>query len=199
MLIRISYLLLLAAIAIAVFIFVRLNRDVVEEASLYAGTHRCSVCHSSMNAGRQMLAWRNSAHDSAFVALSSDTAREYLSSHGDSVGKCLKCHTTLGREAITDNERRLLDEGVGCERCHGPGSRYAFYDVMRDRAAFKANGGVVGSLQDCYQCHAADPPTSEQRCPFQLTAFNADTAWMQIRHSVNDRAPRPDTLHELRP
>jgi hypothetical protein len=199
MLIRVSYLLLLAAIAIAVFIVVQLNRDDANETSLYTGAHRCAVCHTSASAGRQVAAWRQSAHDDAYTALVSDSAQRYIRANGASIESCLRCHTTIGRNALSDHELPLVAEGVGCERCHGPGSRYSYYNVMRDRAAFAANGGVVGSLEDCYQCHAADPTTDSTRCPFQLAAFNADTAWLAIRHPVNDRAPKPDTVQELRP
>ena len=199
MLIRISYLLLIATIAIAAFLLVRMNRDDVEASPAFTGTERCAACHSSTNAGRQFEIWRQSAHAEAFTVLSSDSAVQHLRTSGDSLASCVGCHTTLGHPALASVDEPLLTEGVGCERCHGAGSRYAFYDVMRDRSAFTANGGVAGSLDDCYQCHAADPATADRHCPFQRSPFDADTAWLAIRHPVNARAPKPDTVHELRP
>jgi hypothetical protein len=71
--------------------------------------------------------------------------------------------------------------------------------VMRERTAFTANGGAAGSLEDCYQCHAADPATADRHCPFQRSPFIADSAWSAIRHPVNARAQKPDTVQELRP
>jgi hypothetical protein len=198
MLIRISYLLLIATIAIAAFLLVRMSRDMSDESASFTGSERCGACHSSVNAGRQMGLWRNSAHARAFKALESDSAKRYLQTHGLTTSTCLGCHTTIGREALAGSEFTFIAEGVGCERCHGAGSRYAFYDVMRDRTAFTANGGVAGSLDDCYQCHAADPAKSERHCPFQLSPFIADSAWAAIRHPVNERAPKPDTVKELR-
>jgi hypothetical protein len=199
MLIRISYLLLIATIAIAAFLLIRMSRGTSDESSTFTGSARCATCHSSQNAGRQVAIWRNSAHADAFNALESDSARQYLRSHGDSLASCLSCHTTLGRYALADAERPLATEGVGCERCHGAGSRYAFYDVMRERTAFTANGGAAGSLDDCYQCHAADPAKAERHCPFQTAPFVADSAWLAIRHPVGQRTQKPDTVQELRP
>lgn len=198
MLIRISYLLLIATIAIAAFLLVRMSRDLSDESATFTGSQRCSACHSSVNAGRQWSIWSTSAHADAFNALESDSARTYLRSHGDSIATCLGCHTTIGREALAESESTLVTEGVGCERCHGAGSRYAFYDVMRDRAAFALNGGAAGSLDDCFGCHASDPSRSERHCPFQHTPFNADSAWAEIRHPVYERAQKPDTVQELR-
>ena len=199
MLIRVSYLLLIVAIAIAAFLFLRVSRDDADASPTFTGVDRCAVCHTSVNAGRQFDIWRNSAHANAFRTLRSDSAVQYIRSHGDSVASCMTCHTTIGREAFVDTERHLVEEGVGCERCHGAGSRYSYFDVMRDRAAFKTNGGVVGVLDDCHQCHAPDPATSDRHCPFQTSAFNADSAWIRIHHPVSDRVGTPDTVPELRP
>jgi hypothetical protein len=199
MLIRISYLLLIATVAIAAFLLVRMTRDNADDTASFTGADRCAVCHSSSNAGRQSVIWSNSAHAAAYDALQSDSARRYLRENSGSVASCLACHTTLGREALTEAEHELVAEGVGCERCHGAGSRYAFYNIMRDRARFTANGGAAGSLDDCYQCHAANPAVADRHCPFQRSPFNADSAWAAIRHPISARGPEPDTLQELRP
>lgn len=198
MLIRISYLLLIATIALAAFLLVRMSRDLGDESATFTGAQRCAACHSSINAGRQFAIWRNSAHADAYNALQSDSARAYLRANNASIGDCVGCHTTMGREALAEGEAAIVVEGVGCERCHGAGSRYGYYDVMRERAAFTANGGAAGSLQDCYGCHAADPARTERHCPFQRSPFIADSAWTAIAHPVNERAPKPDTVQELR-
>jgi hypothetical protein len=199
MLLRISYLLLIATIAIAAYLLIRMTRGNIDESASFTGSTRCAACHSSANAGRQLTIWRNSAHARAYNALESDSARRYLRAHGDSLDGCLGCHTTLGRAALAERERPLVAEGVGCERCHGAGSRYAYYDVMRERLAFATAGGAAGSLEDCYQCHAADPATNARHCPFQSAPFDADSAWVAIRHPVNERTPKPDTVQDLRP
>lgn len=198
MLIRISYLLLIATIAIAAYLLVRMSRGIGDESATFTGSERCRACHSSVNAGRQWAIWSSSDHADAYNALESDSARAYLATRGDSIASCLGCHTTIGRAALAETEAALVAEGVGCERCHGAGSRYAYFDVMRERLSFTANGGAAGSLRDCYGCHAADPARSDRHCPFQHTPFNADSAWTAIRHPVNERAPKPDTLRELR-
>lgn len=199
MLIRISYLLLIVAIAIAAYLLVRLSRDSEGPAAAFVGVERCATCHTSIAAGRQYPIWSASAHASAWKALQSDSARRLIARPAGSIDSCIGCHTSLGRRAVVRGEDTLVSEGVGCERCHGPGSRYALYNVMTDRAAFTANGGVAGSLQDCYGCHAAAPGPAVRHCPFQTKPFMADSAWQSIRHPVNRKGRDQDTVKDLRP
>lgn len=197
MLNRFTYIFLLGLLAMLAFLYIHYSRMSTEGPQQFTSVERCRVCHEAASAGAQFKIWQRSPHAAAYTILESDSARAYLSRTKLSVDSCLACHTTLGRPAANDLEMRLVAEGVGCERCHGPGSNYSYYNTMREPATFKGHGGVAGSLDDCYQCHAASVGPDTRHCPFQTTAFNADTAWKQIAHPVKND-PLPDTVLKLR-
>ncbi|MGE3802409.1 MAG: hypothetical protein AB7H80_15440, partial [Candidatus Kapaibacterium sp.] len=94
--------------------------------------------------------------------------------------------TTLGRSPQNEFEEELNVAGVGCERCHGPGSEYVQSRVMKDPELMQASGGSPGNLSDCYACHAENPNKQDWACPFQDDTFDAQIAWQEIGHS---RAP----------
>jgi hypothetical protein len=197
MLLRFSYLFLLIAAAIGAFFYVYFTRQ-SDHTPAYVGSERCAVCHSQASIGAQSRRWQSSPHAHADTALTSDSAMALIAAASDGPASCLHCHTTIGRAAQGPFEQTMQHEGVGCERCHGPGSRYAVYNVMLDSGAFRARGGVRGSLQDCYQCHARDLATGTKHCPFQKADFNADSAWARIKHPVLRQTSVPDTVIQLR-
>lgn len=150
----------------------------------YTGVDFCGQCHASTAAGEIYQTWAGSSHARARSVLDSVAAKEYLAANSADVEDCMSCHTTLGRPELNDHERSVNAEGVGCERCHGPGSSYSQTIIMKDRAAFTAHGGSPGSLANCYSCHAENPDGHDARCPFQTEPFNADSAWPQIAHPI---------------
>ena len=49
---------------------------------------------------------------------------------------CLGCHTTAAQAEDWEKDPTFhLEDGVQCEKCHGPGSEYANVRTMTDRAA----------------------------------------------------------------
>jgi hypothetical protein len=197
MLLRFSYLFILIALAIGAFFYVYFTRQ-DDRTPLHVGVERCRVCHEPASAGAQFGIWRSGPHSRAFTALQSDTARTIIASTKEGIDACLPCHTTLGRGAHNRFEQELNAEGVGCERCHGPGSKYAYYNVMRDSTAFLTSGGVTGSLRDCRQCHTDDLATTPAHRTLRLASFDADSAWARIRHNVPPKPTQPDTVIQLR-
>jgi hypothetical protein len=197
MLTRFSYLFLILTLAISAFLFVNFTRKDSENSATFLGVGRCRVCHEAVSSGNQFGRWLESPHSQAFAALASDSAVAYVKSHGGSSRSCFGCHTTLGRPGLSEVEHALNKEGVGCERCHGAGSRYSYFNVMKDHPAFLSNGGVSGALQDCYQCHARSLQAEGSHCPFQTADFLADSAWVRIRHSMPEQA-EPDTVLYIR-
>jgi hypothetical protein len=90
----------------------------------YVGIDRCKICHTADAIGNQHNNWLSSPHSKAFSTLKGKKALKIAKKFGIAVPwnnlKCLKCHTTgKGRYKITKTE------GVGCEACHGPGSKYS--------------------------------------------------------------------------
>jgi hypothetical protein len=197
MLNRISYFFILLLLAVCGYIYVQYMKNNSRSAPRYTGVERCAVCHSAASIGAQLPAWHNKSHAQAFASLSSEPARALLANTGRRVEECLPCHTTIGRFGELREKDPLITEGVGCERCHGPGSAYSVYNTMLDRKAFLAAGGVVGSLQDCYRCHFPDPSVDAKHCPFQTQPFNADSAWATIRHPIPQEFRSRDSLQDL--
>jgi len=125
---------------------------------VYVGERACRTCHHQP--GRdQFSAWRLQKHARAFSALSRPEARqiaELSGIAGDPVKSrvCLGCHTTayLTEEWQRDDAFHFED-GVQCERCHGPGSQYMDAEVMRDTARAREAGLKMPEEQDCLVCH----------------------------------------------
>lgn len=198
MLIRLSYILLLCALAAAALLYAYFKREGTDAPAAYTGVQRCRVCHESESSGAQFRIWSNGPHARAFTALASDSAQAYLRRASLDQTTCLACHTTLGRPPFNPAEMQLNAEGVGCERCHGGGGGYASYNVMKDRDEFLDHGGIQGTLRDCYSCHVADPAKDSHHCPFQTSPFRADSAWALIRHNVpNVPAQQPEKVLQL--
>lgn len=181
MLYRLGYIFLLLTAAIALPLGVHLARPWQGDAPAYVGSSQCARCHNTPMAEAGFARWAQSPHARAYQTLQGDSAVGYLRTHNESVSNCLPCHSTLGRAALNQAEQPVMEEGVGCESCHGPGSRYAYYAVMTDTAQFKANGGSHGSLKDCSGCHRHTGP---QKCPFVTSPFNPDKSWKLLRHPL---------------
>ncbi|MEE4273926.1 MAG: ankyrin repeat domain-containing protein [Thermoanaerobaculales bacterium] len=128
----------------------------------YVGVSACTDCHSTAEAGNPHVTWMRSRHGHAYWRLGSDWSRflaglrPHYADLTDPMAdhRCLLCHVT-GRQ--DDNalfaESYREEEGIGCESCHGPGSLYSNSEIMGDREAFLAAGGVVPTEATCRSCH----------------------------------------------
>jgi len=145
----------------------------------YVGSGKCAECHASGDGGAPYVPWLRSRHASAFWRLETDWARflaaqrPYFKDLTDPAtdSRCLICHTTAALEdtaLFAESFRR--DAGVGCEACHGPGSKYASRKIMGDRDAFLAAGGRIPDEKTCQACHR-NPET-----------FSFDEWWPRIAH-----------------
>jgi hypothetical protein len=79
----------------------------------YVGSERCAGCHD-----QAFAVWARSGHARAFQTL--------IANQQDFNPKCLPCHT-IGyqkRSGYTDPKATPQLMNVGCESCHGPGSRH---------------------------------------------------------------------------
>lgn len=77
----------------------------------------------------------------------------------DSLRRCLSCHTTNYRAAITKTGAEAVDRGVGCERCHGPGGNHvaaveaSFPDLAIEKFRRTAPGASAQVMTLCGGCH----------------------------------------------
>lgn len=128
----------------------------------YVGSRVCAQCHVAGDDGAPYATWLRSGHSAAFWRLKTDWAsflaaqRPHLRDLTDPAAerRCRNCHTTaaLDESALFAASFRR-EEGVGCEACHGPGSKYANRETMTDHEAFLAAGGRIPDAGTCRSCH----------------------------------------------
>lgn len=112
---------------------VNLRAEEEKEKPEYVGVGKCKICHSKLILGGvEYHKWEKLAHAKAYESLSTEESLQGAKTVGvtdpENDEKCLKCHiTTLKFET-----EKMRKEGVGCERCHGPGSLYKSKSVMED-------------------------------------------------------------------
>ncbi len=88
---------------------------------------------------------------------------QYLST--DALQTCLDCHVTSLRAARDRSVPEAADRGIGCERCHGPGSNHlaavaAHFDDLAIARPKLASAPQITRL--CAACHNSDNlPLSE--------------------------------------
>lgn len=145
----------------------------------YVGVAKCRLCH--MNAklgGDNFNAWKASRHAHAYETLASEPAKakakELNIADPQKSERCVKCHVTAyGVDAALVGPTVKNEDGIGCERCHGPGSDYLSNEVMRDRKAAVAKGLVVPDEKLCRGCHNEESPFYK---PFDYKTFVAKIA-----------------------
>lgn len=144
----------------------------------YIGSERCGECHAT-GEGAPYVPWLRSRHASAYWRLATDWARILAAqrphfqdlSDPRTDSRCLNCHTTAALDELALFARSFrLEEGVGCEACHGPGSTYSDPETMRNREAFLAAGGRIPDEDTCRGCHR-NPAT-----------FSFQEWWPRIAH-----------------
>ena len=158
------------------------------------GTDKCGECHRLKINGNQDSVWENSKHSQAYKTLLSDRSKEFAVKNNivEPVKNklCLKCHTTSNHLAGTPVlSSYRIEEGVGCESCHGAGSDYSPAKIMTDDYLFRHNGGKKGDEKTCLECHSPsgnkNMKLTEDVCPFQAADFIYKVQFEKIKHPVN--------------
>jgi hypothetical protein len=132
-----------------------------EKEPVYVGVRVCMECHDGPEAGHQFSLWRLSKHAKAYATLSLPESEEITRRSGIPEAPlearvCLGCHTTgADAEEWRRDETFLIEDGVQCETCHGPGSEYIAAEVMQDRELAMERGLVMPDRQTCMVCHGA--------------------------------------------
>jgi len=169
----------------------RLARAGAEERHpVYVGWRVCVSCHRGEGMGHQDRKWLLSGHARAYASLAKPESRRIarLSGVPEDPQKspiCLGCHATGAQAEDWEKDPGFaLEDGVQCEKCHGPGSEYAAENVMRDRKAAEAAGLNLPTPGDCVGCHAAK---GSHDAVYRRPPFDAKKAWEETRHPM----PRP--------
>lgn len=113
----------------------------------YVGTEACRTCHPSANA-----AWEKTAHAHAWETLQkAETDPKRYGWPVTAYPDCVSCHVVgFGEQtgfASFEETPQLV--GVGCERCHGPGSEHLATNGQKKLGML---GGVQPSMV-CMHCH----------------------------------------------
>ena len=126
---------------------------------VYVGVKVCAKCHSDEATGNQYGVWQSTKHAQAYKALFTPEAKAMAQLSGildppEKAFICLGCHATAADSEPWERDPTFsIDEGMQCERCHGPGSEYI--DVMKDPEAARKAGLKMLSAHDCAACHYA--------------------------------------------
>jgi hypothetical protein len=113
----------------------------------YLGVKWCRGCHSRRSPNPKMRvfhSWEDSAHARAWAVLPEEDRANPA---------CLRCHTTgygmPRRAGVSDEDLR----GVQCEACHGAGSHYFSWGVMKDPEKSRERGLLKPTREVCNKCH----------------------------------------------
>lgn len=158
-----------------------------EKHPVYVGNRVCAGCHEGPAAGGQYSKWLMSKHSLAFAVLAGPEARAMarLSGIPDDPEKapiCLGCHATAADTEPWEKDRDfVLQDGVQCEKCHGPGSEYSSPEVMRDPLAAMKAGLKKPTREECLLCHYAK---GSHVAVHKLPQIDLSKAWERIAHRV---------------
>jgi hypothetical protein len=170
----------------------------------YVGNAKCKMCHKKVEAGEQYAKWAAGSHAGAFETLKSEKSSQIAKEkgiEGDAwkAPECLKCHVTGfgdgGYEVKCDGfwnpaaedkagakavKRMNGLQSVGCEACHGAGSKYKSSKTMKAIYAGEIDGTTVGLTKidekTCMVCHNEESPTYKP--------FNFKEKIKEVQHPI---------------
>jgi hypothetical protein len=155
----------------------------------YVGARTCRTCHKKELIGNQYGAWKKGVHAKAFEALRSDEAVKFAKKAGiagppSEARECVKCHATaFGLKPAQLYRGRPLEisDGIQCESCHGPGSKYKKERTMSDHAKAVAAGMWEPGKNEkiCTACHNDESPTWDP-----AKGFDYEKAKEEIAHPI---------------
>lgn len=160
----------------------------VAKAHGYLGVQECKMCHTAAAKGAQFPKWETSKHAQAYKTLLTDQAKQICAAKGiketpDKAPQCLKCHVTgHGVKAELLGPKYTIEEGVGCESCHGAAADWKKLHA-KDPAGAAAAGMIKPSDEKmCKTCHNEESPTYK--------AFNHAEALAKITHPMPNKADK---------
>ena len=131
----------------------------------YVGSQSCKMCHKKEEKGAQWQKWEASPHAHDYQTLLTDESKKICAEMGikeapEKADQCLKCHVTAhGVKPELLGKKYVVEEGVGCESCHGPAADWKLKH-MKDPATAKTLGLQVPSdAKMCMACHNEESPT----------------------------------------
>jgi hypothetical protein len=187
---KIAFVLLASSGLITIGVLIRTGAIFYISEHSYVGVQACRPCHSTTVRGNQHEIWSRSKHALAYLDLAGEKAKSYAKAHTmqnpQADSQCVMCHSTgFGTDRSLFQASFRFEDGVQCEACHGPGSDYGKFSVMKDRSKFIGQGGIIDSESMCLKCHVADVSDKKlPKCPFQTRNFVFKAEFEKIKHPV---------------
>jgi len=170
-------------------------RAQAQKQPVYVGARACAQCHEGEAAGNQYSHWLTTAHSQAWATLALPEARAMARLSGildepEKAPVCLGCHATAADSEKWERDAGFrLEDGVQCEKCHGPGSEYMDEKVMRDPEAARRAGLRRFEKRDCAVCHYVKGSHSAVH---QKPPLDVEDAWRRLAHPVPAGSPGPN-------
>lgn len=151
----------------------------------FRGVDGCKTCHRKPEDGEQFRIWEEGPHAKAYATLASDEAKTLAAEKGidnpQEAGECLKCHVTAyGVDAALLDAKYTIEDGVGCESCHGPGGDYYKKNTMVAITKGEMDPASVGLIlpteETCTTCHNEESPS--------FKPFNFEERKKEIAHPI---------------
>ena len=127
----------------------------------YVGVNKCKMCHM-----KEYKAWAETKHAHALEGLKAATAEQIqkmdeilkadVKDHPETADACVKCHVTgfkAGGYPAADSVKTAALAFVGCEVCHGPGSKHLAVPMSDKEGRKKAI--LHPTVETCQGCHTA--------------------------------------------
>jgi YVTN family beta-propeller protein len=178
-------------------------RAQAQKQPVYMGARACAQCHEGKAAGNQFSHWLSSAHAKAWATLALPEAKAMARLSGipdepQNAPICLGCHATAADSEKWERDVGFrLEDGVQCEKCHGPGSEYMDEKIMRDPEAARRAGLRKFTKRDCAVCHYVKGSHSAVHLKPQL---DVEDAWKRLAHLIPaGSTPGPNPASPLRP
>jgi YVTN family beta-propeller protein len=152
---------------------------------VYVGAKVCATCHRGNGMGYQQCCWLLSKHARAYASLAQPEAIQIARLSGipqapQESAMCLGCHATGAQAEDWEKDDTFhLEDGVQCEKCHGPGSEYMDEDVMLDPQAARSAGLKMPAKEDCLACHEVK---GSHVAVHRLPKLDMEKAWQEIAH-----------------
>jgi len=143
----------------------------------YVGVGKCMTCHKMKARGDQYSIWLASKHAKAYESLASEKSLEFAKAlsikEPQKSEKCLKCHVTaFGVDTTQLGEKFTVEEGIGCEACHGAGEFYSKASLKAPKKWEEDPKGmhkqvldaglIVPTAETCVKCHNKESPTYKE-------------------------------------
>ncbi len=161
---------LAVVIFVSIFLCIILISADEPEMPEYVSYKKCKTCHKDI-----YESWKETTHFTGFQGVLDSTGLEDTT--------CFSCHTTGYGEAggFVDTTETPDLVGVQCENCHGPGSLYKKFSVMKDHEKAVAAGLYEQTEEVCTKCH-----TEEQSPDFDYETARKDPKGVHVIPEKDD-------------